>query len=224
MPTTNVRIQYEDVFECAEKDTSNFVPYTCICNNFIWVVRVKTIDTKGAITVTKELLGKHSENMPVKRVINISSCWAGFAFSGEAETCICVESIAMHAQCKITSDTITRNDTSGIRRTNESIMVFVPCTFDYCNKGAFSIDDPDDQCEYNRSGTLQGDCAQGYGLILGSNQCWNCTIQAWKLQRILLSPTLAGIGLITLLIVRKDGYLAECWAIYNSPFHYICYF
>ena len=85
--------------------------------------------------------------------------------------------------------------------TNNSIMVYEHCPFDYCNNKTFSVDSPDGQCDYNRSGTLCGDCTQGYSLVLGSNDCADCTNQFWKLPVILLGSALAGISLVTLLIV-----------------------
>lgn len=36
------------------------------------------------------------------------------------------------------------------------------------------LENPDEQCEFNRSAVLCGQCKRGYSLVLGSNRCRKC--------------------------------------------------
>ena len=37
------------------------------------------------------------------------------------------------------------------------------------------LNDTDPQCQQHKSGTLCGSCTTGYSLVLGSNECMECT-------------------------------------------------
>ena len=138
-------------------------------------------------------------NTPVLIKITVQPCPPGFELS-EKGICDCSTSIQRLATCNITSETIQRNITSWIFPGNDSIMISDNCPFDYCNDDAFSIDNPNEQCNYERSGVLCGDCLPGYSLTLGSNECHNCTEKVWQLPIIVLGCFLAGVGLVALLI------------------------
>ena len=74
-------------------------------------------------------------------------------------------------------------------------MINQHCPFDYCISGEFnfSLEDPDAQCNNNRSGILCGKCKPGYSLTLGTNECKQCT----NIYLLLLVPfALAGVFLI----------------------------
>ena len=63
-------------------------------------------------------------------------------------------------------------------------------------KFSFPLEDPDIQCNNNRSGILCGKCKPGYSLTLGTNNCKQCT----NIYLLLLAPFgLAGILLIVFL-------------------------
>ena len=74
------------------------------------------------------------------------------------------------------------------------------CPFDYCNSSTLylSLDDPDTQCMYNRSGTLCGGCQPGLSLMLGSNRCYYCSNNYLSLIIVFI---LAGIVLVAFLLV-----------------------
>ena len=78
-------------------------------------------------------------------------------------------------------------------------MIFENCPFDYCNDEAFTSDNPNEQCNYNRSGILCGDCLPGYSLMLGSNKCEKCTEKLWQIPIVVMGSFLAGLGLVALL-------------------------
>ena len=80
------------------------------------------------------------------------------------------------------------------------IIAHSSCPFDYCtlSEVTFDITEPDNQCTFNRSGLLCGECAKGLSLLLGSNQCGECTNDYISL---FMPFSLAGIALVALLIL-----------------------
>ena len=72
---------------------------------------------------------------------------------------------------------------------------------DYCTSDSvqFTLNDTVDyQCRYDRSGTLCGQCAEGYSLMLGSNKCKQCSNGYIAL---VIPFALLGVALVVLLIV-----------------------
>ena len=203
----NIHLQSDQVFVFEILDESGLVNSTC--TSVIRSIRVKRTNTTGNITLTisnymyyinPDALNDSSRSSGITIMIDLLPCPAGFILTDGSNMCDCAKSITHYAQCDIKSQSIKKQDNSWISTSNDSIMVFYPCPFDYCNNKTFSVYNPDGQCDYNRSRTLCGDCIHGYSLILGSNQCMDCTDQVWKLPAILLGSALAGIGLVTLLI------------------------
>ncbi|XP_064389004.1 uncharacterized protein LOC135337044 [Halichondria panicea] len=84
--------------------------------------------------------------------------------------------------------------------TNGTGYVVSNCTFDYCIQKPFniSLNKPDEQCAYNRSGVLCGECKPGLSLVLATSNCKECS----HLYLLLLIPfALAGILLVALILV-----------------------
>ena len=84
--------------------------------------------------------------------------------------------------------------------TNGSGYVVSNCTFDYCvlKPVNISLSNPDEQCAYNRSGVLCGECEQGLSLVLATSKCRECS----NFYLLLLIPfALAGILLVALILV-----------------------
>ncbi|XP_064388790.1 uncharacterized protein LOC135336843 isoform X2 [Halichondria panicea] len=84
--------------------------------------------------------------------------------------------------------------------TNGSGYVVSNCTFDYCvlKPVNISLSNPDEQCAYNRSGVLCGECESGLSLVLGTSRCELCS-NTYLLQ--LLPFALAGIVLVAFILV-----------------------
>ena len=61
------------------------------------------------------------------------------------------------------------------------------------------LNDTDPQCQQNKSGTLCGSCTTGYSIVLGSNECMECTTN-YNMALIILFAFM-GIALVVLLIV-----------------------
>ena len=70
-----------------------------------------------------------------------------------------------------------------------------------CNSSnvSFMLNDTDPQCQQHKSGTLCGSCTTGYSLVLGSNECMECTTN-YNMALIILFAFM-GIALVVLLIV-----------------------
>ena len=115
--------------------------------------------------------------------------------------CNCIPSLDRLATCDITNRTIKRKGNSWISPMNGSVLIFENCPFDYCNNETFASDNPSEQCNYERSGTLCGDCLPGYSLTLGSNECRNCTEHVRQTTPVVLimASCLASIGLVVVL-------------------------
>ena len=70
-----------------------------------------------------------------------------------------------------------------------------------CNPSnvSFMLNDTDPQCQQHKSGTLCGSCTTGYSLVLGSNECKECTTN-YNMALIILFAFM-GIALVVLLII-----------------------
>ena len=101
--------------------------------------------------------------------------------------------------------------------TNKSGIVYTTlCPYDYCKMGRIelSLDNPEEQCQYNHSGTLCGQCPTGLSLPLGGLQCQSCS----NVHLVLIIPfALAGILLV---IVIKVGNLTVAVGLINGIIFY----
>ena len=111
---------------------------------------------------------------------------------------------ALHVTgCSIDTMLITRKSPNWISYINDTeeqnvlYLIHKGCPLDYCFTGdyKFSLEDPDAQCDNNRSGIICGGCKPGYSLTLGTNECKQCS----SIYLLLLVPfALAGIVLLSL--------------------------
>ena len=87
----------------------------------------------------------------------------------------------------------------GYQNDSNCFIVYENCPFDYCNDSMvlFKIISPDLQCLHSRSGILCGQCSEGLSLILGSNQCRQCSNNYIAL---IIPFALAGIALVAFVI------------------------
>ena len=105
--------------------------------------------------------------------------------------------------CSEKNDTIKLESNIWIRvanTTNGTGYVVSNCTFDYCVEKPviISLSNPDDQCAFNRSGVLCGECKPGLSLVLATSNCQECS----NLYLLLVIPfALAGILLVALILV-----------------------
>ncbi len=85
-------------------------------------------------------------------------------------------------------------------------LVYPNCPFDYCLSSSPPIDlnqphGADAQCAFNRSSLLCGSCQPGLSLSLGSSRCLSCSSYWSALLVITIAAILAGIALVSLLLV-----------------------
>ena len=171
------------------------------CTNISYVVSALVNTTQAQVYATLNLIINPIHDTMAKIIkIAILSCPIGFPLVNEA--CICRPELTVSPiSCDINTQVIKREGDLWIGYENDSncLIVYRNCPFDYCNQSTiqFAIISPDPQCLLNRSGLLCGQCAEGLSLMLGSNQCGQCTNDCLAL---IIPFALAGIALIAFLI------------------------
>ena len=87
-----------------------------------------------------------------------------------------------------------------VNSTNITDYVIHACPFDYCveKPANISLTNQDEQCAFNRTGTLCGECEQGLSLVFTSSQCQQCS----NYYLFLLLPfALAGVALVAFILL-----------------------
>ena len=150
-----------------------------------------------------------SLNRGLDLTIDILPCPVGFKLFGEE--CVCEESIKLFTEsCFIDNAAIERasnnfwisqqmNSTGPI----EGVVIHQSgCPFDYCLSSAINVtlDNPNIQCDNNRTGVLCGRCKENFSLTLGSLHCLPCTDSYLAL---IIPFALAGIALIVILFLLR---------------------
>ena len=124
-----------------------------------------------------------------------------FGFVKKDGICQCYSSFSLFGitDCNINSQTILRPANSWISASNQNnYFISLICPFHYCKASAMYLNlaYPDMQCQFNRSGTLCGQCQQGLSTIFGSSHCKHCS----SIYLLLIIPiTIAGLVLVLLL-------------------------
>ena len=173
---------------------------TCTNVTFKLTANPSLNTTKVYVTLEGFISEPLSEVHPIFIDISIESCPIGYPLVND--TCSCRSELNTSSiTCDINTQIITRDGDMWIGYNNDSdcLIVYPHCPFDYCNDGTvqFKITSPDPQCLYNRSGILCGQCANGLSLMLGSNQCGQCTNNYIAL---IIPFGLAGIALVGFVI------------------------
>ena len=162
--------------------------------------------------MNSELLIKHV-------LINFLNCTCPVGFEPSSNNvrreCVCDSALSPHiTRCNSTTSLLQRESTNSwityVNGTDPYLYVIYPhCPYDYCHP----VDDnvsvnltipngADAQCAHNHVGVLCGGCQQSLSLSLGSSRCLFCT-RFWpaKFTAILLAATIAGVLLVTMLLV-----------------------
>ena len=137
--------------------------------------------------------------------IQLNPCQLGFMLCNSS--CICLHQIRKHEiNCSIDTQTIYRQSPKWINATltngsQDGVLVHEHCPFDYCKLENFdlNLEDPDEQCAFNRSGILCGACQHNLSHVFGTSTCRECS----SLWALLWVPVIAVVGfaLVVLLIV-----------------------
>ena len=154
-----------------------------------------------------------SSLLPSKLIIpfSILPCPIGFTYTHGI--CTCSSSItAENVTCHIDTLQISHKGQLWIGSYNTSItfnadqpnhhnicLINEQCLLCNPSNVSFMLNDTDPQCQQHKSGTLCGSCTTGYSLVLGSNECMECTTN-YNMALIILFAFM-GIALVVLLIV-----------------------
>ena len=140
--------------------------------------------------------------------ITFESCPIGFEPSNSTGECICDHRLWQYTNtCDINRQAILRSASQtfwlSASYNNKTFVGFIHhpyCPLDYCTSQSkyINLNDPDEQCNVNRSGLLCGKCKERHSLVLGSSQCKECS----NIYLALLIPfALAGLVLVILLLL-----------------------
>ena len=173
---------------------------TCTNVTFKLIANPSLNTTQVYVTSESSISEPSSDPLAKLIKVNIESCPIGYPLVNNA--CSCRSELNTSSiTCDINTQIITRDDDMWIGYKNDSdcLIVYPHCPFDYCNDGKtqFKITFPDPQCLLNRSGILCGQCTNGLSLMLGSNQCGQCSNNYIAL---IILFALAGIALVAFII------------------------
>ena len=139
--------------------------------------------------------------LPVR--VDIEPCPAGFYLSSVTRVCECTKEISSVANCDPSTGTIERSGSLWISYDNEYNCTIIDrdCPFDYCKFSTvnFTLNEPNDQCSFNRIGQLCGGCEEHFSVVLGSNKCKECSSNVYIL--LIIPFALAGIILVVFLLI-----------------------
>ena len=178
-------------------NTSAIYELSAKCTGITYELNItNTSLTTTKIYVTQKRSIKDTKGKTIE--ITIESCPIGFELDNEGCGCNFILRKFQEISCDVNSKTVSRVGNLWIGYENCTI-VYPNCPFDYCyyHYVQFTITSPDSQCNLKRSGLLCGQCTEGLSLMLGSNQCGQCSNNYLTL---IIPFGLAGIALVGLLI------------------------
>ena len=173
-----------------------------------------TVGALGDRSGIKKLLQKYNQTgvippglliSPVYININLLRCPSGFNLTGNPPACECYSIFKdNNVTCIVTQGCglVVRSGTIWVNSSIQdedihTLKVFVHnlCPFGYCKPQQVTVDlnTPDSQCAFKRSGTLCGECKEGYSVAIGSSRCLQCDN---RYLALLLFFAVAGILLV----------------------------
>ena len=198
----------EGVIKLTSSDSSSTVQtennrLNAICTNVTFTLRTNTLlGSKQVYATLKSSINKPLYDHYAKVIeVNIESCPNGFPLVDGM--CVCrMELNSPQITCDNKTLIIKRVGDMWIGYENDSTCLVVQshCPLHYCNDSnvTFTLNIPKKQCLYNRSGILCGQCSEGLSLMLGSNQCEQCTDNNIAL---IIPFAVAGIALVAFVTV-----------------------
>ena len=197
----------QGVIRLNSSDNSFIVQYNnnrlnAICTNITFILRIKPSLDTTQVNTTLETSISEPLNDPYTKVIEVTiePCPNGYPLVNGI--CVCRPELNLGSiTCDINTQIITRDGEMWIGYEDDShcLIVNSNCPFHYCTDSNvnFTLSNPSKQCLYNRSGVLCGQCSEGFSLILGSNNCEQCTNDNIAL---IIPFALAGIALVAFVI------------------------
>ena len=198
----------QGVIKLSLLDNSSTVQYennrlNANCTNVIFLLRKKPLllDTTQVYATLNSSMSEPLYD-PYAKVIKviIEFCPNGYPLINDS--CVCRSELNTDSiTCNNKTEIITRDGDMWIGYENDlnCLIVYPNCPFDYCNNSnvSFTLNYNNKQCLHNRYGILCGQCSEGFSLMLGSNQCGQCTDNYIAL---IIPFALTGIALVAFII------------------------
>ena len=156
------------------------------CTNLSYTIRSPNKDETMILTTEKfayihmdQIIELNPSNI-TQFVVNIEllACPSGFTLDDGTNSCVCTHELQQQKiPCYINTQKIYReiNFWMSATHSNETVGVLVHkhCPFDYCKPQSLniSLENPDEQCAFRRSGTLCGTCRPDLSHVLGTPNC-----------------------------------------------------
>ena len=130
--------------------------------------------------------------------VELQPCPLGFKM--HKAVCSCHPQLqALRIQCNFANGKIHRDVKFWMNATFQKgvpvgVLVHQNCPFDYCKPYSLnlSLENPDEQCAFRRSGILCGACQNNLSHVLGSSNCKRCS----SIWLILFIPAVAVAGIV----------------------------
>ena len=198
--TTSGSVQLTEYPNKLNSIVKKLSPHNCMNITYMFNITNEFLTTAQVYATLEKTIDPLSDTFAKIIYATIESCPIEFELN--SGTCGCRSEIRNNEiSCDINTQNISRKGNLWIGYQNDSkcFIVYENCPFDYCEKDKtqFKIASPDPQCRLSRSGILCGQCAQGRSLMLGSNQCRNCTNDHIAL---IIPFALAGVALVAFVI------------------------
>ena len=162
----------------------------------------------------RHLRNKDRDSVFIK--VDLSGCPVGFQFedtkkNGQPSGCKCLDYFHNRSiSCNTNNGTVTKPYNtwlfSGTGVATEHVPTLVNrtvvhnrCPHDYCvyREKNINLSNPDEQCDFSRSGILCGACQGNLSMVLGTSNCKKCS----NVYLLLIIPfALAGVALVVLLL------------------------
>ena len=172
--------------------------YSNSCTSLYFTIFSESIS--GIMYLHFEVLGY----IPTTQVKLISKhCPPGFIYSSDSKACVCSSFLKQCGitQCNIDTSTINIPSQSWLGVVNNRTIIGYTkhCPPGYCLPNTtINITEPDIMCRGNRMGWLCGQCKEGYSIVLGSTDCYQCSNTLYSALAILFG-ILGGIVYVLVL-------------------------
>ena len=201
----SVVVEYDTQITLTSSATTDYTSNSC--NQLNYVVKLTSHISNATITLGAAESAIYNLR-PINVHLSILPCPLGMVVNFTSGDCVCNIILTSQVICNISwmPYPIQRSDNNWISHLYNNYNCTVAhtgCPFDYCKTQdvKISLDEPDLQCNYNRSGILCGQCQPGLSLMIGSNRCTNCTDTTLIAISIVIISAVAGIVLVALLLL-----------------------
>ena len=157
-------------------------------------------------------------NKQLSVMVKFKDCPPGFSFNYTLKKCSC-HPILLEYQihdCNISTLNINKPSQKWINATfihnlenDTGVIVNNHCPFDYCEQNSthisLNLEQPDVQCDFNRSGILCGACQTNFSHTLGTSKCKQCS----SLWTLLLVPAVATVGILLIIVMLSTNLIVS---------------